>query len=208
MSFVRLVTQPLGRTLELDSAEGVRTWSVRLGAGEDIVLVKDVRFRASETERDGLEGSEVEEGATADEMEVDVEAGEGAGLDEAPPPPPKKRGRGRPRKNPVKEESLPKAKVNGKQKSSEDTSSSPVASPMSARKRRRKVSTPSFVDASVDEVLVKLGSILISPAEKEDPLAAKECQWEVELGKGRQVLEVGKKGNNAMWKIFLERRAC
>ncbi|KLO07102.1 Bromodomain-containing protein [Schizopora paradoxa] len=202
MHSARVVTQPLGRPLVLDVAEGVRSWSVRLGAGETRIVVRDVRFAGREREREGLEGSEAE-GATADEMDVDIEEGEGAGLGEsvAVTAPKRKRGRGRPRKNPVAATPKKDAKTNGKQKSS--PSSAEKSSPLSASKRVR--TDASFVVPSVEEVLVKFGGLQISP--KEDPDAnSKEGEWEIEVGVGRHVLEIGKKGNSACWKVFVERR--
>ena len=41
---MRLVTQPVGRKLDLRSSEGVRKWSMRLSHSENKVLVKDVKF--------------------------------------------------------------------------------------------------------------------------------------------------------------------
>ncbi len=175
-----MVTLPLGRALELDSAEGVRSWAVRLGSGEARIVVRDVRFAGREREREGLEGSEAEEGATADEMDVDEE--ESAGLVVATPK--RKRGRGRPRKSPVKKDE-PKPKANGKQKSAaahSSPSSAEKSSPLSAAKRK----DPSVIVPSIDEVLVKFGGLQISPKEGLDP-NSKEGEWEIEVGVGRHV---------------------
>ena len=46
-------TLPLGRTLTLDSSEGVRTWVLRLGREETAIDVYDVRFlELEESEED------------------------------------------------------------------------------------------------------------------------------------------------------------
>ncbi|KAF8527560.1 Bromodomain-containing protein [Hysterangium stoloniferum] len=58
---ITLRTLPLGRTLRLDSSEGVRTWVLRLGKGELTVDIRDVRFfeveESDEEEQDDEEAT-------------------------------------------------------------------------------------------------------------------------------------------------------
>lgn len=181
--YVRLITQPLGRKLDLDSEDGVKTWAMRLGGTENKLVVRGVRFAGEDemdTDQEGVNGN------------GDGEGDKGANAPITPQP---KRGRGRPRKvqkapSPVKE----KPAVPTTSASLNDAKTS--KSPNHARAASR---TP-----SIDDVLVRLDGMTITP--KAD--ATVELEWDVDINPGSHVLEVGKKGNTVFWKIYLERRSA
>ncbi|KAI6136369.1 RSC complex protein [Pisolithus sp. B1] len=77
---VLIVTKPRGRPFWLDYRDGVKTWALRLGQGEQSLSVIDVKFLHDE-------GGNSSEEETRDDAEDAAEAEEVA---------PKKRGRGRP----------------------------------------------------------------------------------------------------------------
>ncbi|KAH7916459.1 RSC complex protein [Hygrophoropsis aurantiaca] len=85
---VFLTTKPRGRPILLDYRDGVKTWAMRLGYGENGVSIADVKFQGNEEE----EGSDQEDEAHSHLQEEEEEEEE---------PVPKKRGRGRPPKNPA-----------------------------------------------------------------------------------------------------------
>lgn len=70
LSSVTLKTLPLGRTLRLDSSEGVRTWVLRLGKGETTIDIRDVRFLETEE----TEEEDNDEGASQGNGDVIVKA--------------------------------------------------------------------------------------------------------------------------------------
>ncbi|KAI6163891.1 Bromodomain-containing protein [Pisolithus thermaeus] len=77
---VLIVTKPRGRPFWLDYRDGVKTWALRLGQGEQSLSVIDVKFLHDE-------GGNSSEEETRDDAE---------GAEEAEEVAPKKRGRGRP----------------------------------------------------------------------------------------------------------------
>ena len=157
---VRIVTQPLGRRLDLTSEEGVRNWSMRLGGGETKLLIRNIRFAGAD---EGSDASEEEGRDDDDSLEMET---------------PRKRGRGRPRKTKVI-----------KQK--------PTISPVRSLRTTRHKHTPSSVSATAEDVVIKLDSALVNSKSTED--------WDVEVGVGRHTLEIGKKGNPVVWKMYIER---
>jgi chromatin structure-remodeling complex subunit RSC4 len=70
-----LKTMPLGRTLKLDSSEGVRMWVLRLGKDETTLDIRDVRFLEVE-ESDEEEDEDEDED---DESQSGMANGEGKG---------------------------------------------------------------------------------------------------------------------------------
>ncbi|KAH7886072.1 RSC complex protein [Phlebopus sp. FC_14] len=82
---VSLTMKPRGRPLYLDYRDGVKSWAMRLGQGEESVSVGEVKF-IGDAEHDGSDEE-------ADVQDVEEE-------EEEEEPAPKKRGRGRPPKNP------------------------------------------------------------------------------------------------------------
>lgn len=90
---VLIVTKPRGRPFWLDYRDGVKTWALRLGQGEQSLSVTDVKFLHDE-------GGNSSEEETRDDAE---------GAEEAEQVAPKKRGRGRPGKG-----SKAKAATSGK----------------------------------------------------------------------------------------------
>ncbi|KAF8585120.1 Bromodomain-containing protein [Ramaria rubella] len=68
---VTLKTLPLGRTLRLDSSDGVRTWVLVLGKGETSIDIRDVRFLEVE---ESEEEEEDESGKASGKGEVVVKA--------------------------------------------------------------------------------------------------------------------------------------
>ncbi|KAH7925172.1 Bromodomain-containing protein [Leucogyrophana mollusca] len=106
-----LTTKPRGRPILLDHRDGVKTWAMRLGYGENGVSVAEVKFHGDD-EEDGSDQEDEAQGHLQEEEEEEEE------------PVPKKRGRGRPPKNPAakakaaaaaaaakKAERLPKVRV-------------------------------------------------------------------------------------------------
>ncbi|THH06677.1 hypothetical protein EW145_g3923 [Phellinidium pouzarii] len=199
---VRLETHPVGRRLALlDVGAGVRSWVVRLGADEKGILVRDVRFEwRGDGERAGSEGER--EG---------VEGAEGA-------PPPKKRGRGRPRKTLVVEkDDIVK------------TTESPAKSILDALATKPNVNQnekhPAIVPA-VEDVVVRFDGLAVAPKAKIEtkvetlatssgtggndtkatnkPKSSRESgEWAVDVAAGRHVLEVGRKGNSVLWRVYI-----
>ncbi|GBE77565.1 Bromodomain-containing protein [Sparassis latifolia] len=105
---VCLTTKPLGRRFDLDYAEGVKTWAVRLGFRETAVYVSGVRLLPR--------GEEEEESSDDERKDVEMEEEE-----EEEEEPKVKRGRGRPRKKAPKTDTTPpkvadtaKSKAKGK----------------------------------------------------------------------------------------------
>ncbi|TFY61151.1 hypothetical protein EVJ58_g4698 [Rhodofomes roseus] len=93
---VTLLTKPLGRLLQLDYTDGVRTWAVRL-CGETSVHVSGVRFLKLDHEDE--ESSDDEEKLQKPEEEEEEENGEEKVKEkEEEEPKPEKRKRGRPPK--------------------------------------------------------------------------------------------------------------
>lgn len=80
LATVLIVTKPRGRPLWLDYRDGVKSWALRLGQGEQSLSIVDVKFLREE------DGDSSEEEARDD----------AEGAEEAEEPTPKKRGRGRP----------------------------------------------------------------------------------------------------------------
>ena len=101
---VTILTQPLGRKLELDYREGVKTWSARLGAGETSVRVSGIRFLDDMDEHS--DGEPEKEHAEVERHEEEEEEEEEPPQEEKPV----KRGRGRPRKKRTKAAESPNGK--------------------------------------------------------------------------------------------------
>jgi chromatin structure-remodeling complex subunit RSC4 len=92
---VAVVTKPLGRKLEPDYRDGVRSWSTRLGRGETSVRISGIKFLDETDDHSDSEDkgrSEVERHEEEEEEEEEPPQGEK----------PVKRGRGRPKKKRTK----------------------------------------------------------------------------------------------------------
>lgn len=184
---VRLVTQPLGRKLDLSSEDGVKSWAMRLTGLETSLVVRSIHF-AIEEEEEEAEEDENDQGGE-DKAEHTSES------------PKKKRGRGRPRKI----ANVRKAAASGKE---EPAGVKAVSSTTSPKHRRTSSSTP-----SIDDVVVKLDGMQIQakPADSEATEAIigdGSGGWDVEVNPGSHILEIGKKGNSILWKVFVERRSA
>lgn len=180
---VRLVTQPLGRKLDLSSEDGVKSWAMRLAGLETSLVIRNIHFAMEEEE----EEAEEDENDQGDEDRTD----------HASESPKKKRGRGRPRKI----AHVRKTAASGKE---ESVGTKAVSSSTSPKHKRTSSSTP-----SLDDVVVKLDGMQVQPKSKEVTEAISlGGEWDVEVNTGSHILEIGKKGNNVLWKVFVERRSA
>lgn len=180
---VRLVTQPLGRKLDLSSEDGVKSWAMRLAGLETSLVIRNVLFAMEEEE----EEAEEDENDQGDEDKTD----------HASESPKKKRGRGRPRKIANVRKTAASAKE-------ESAGTKAVSASISPKHKRTPSNTP-----SLDDVVVKLDGMQVQPKSKEvSETIASDGEWDVEVNTGSHILEIGKKGNNVLWKVFVERRSA
>lgn len=198
-----VTTLPFGRQIDLDHRDGVKTWSVRLGRGEVSVRVGSVRFLSQHHGDDGESSDEEEHKGKEKDKDTEQDKDKEGKADDAekstsavadgehqqqqreeeeedaeePPPQekPVKRGRGRPRKKP--RGSKPAVETGLKDNGKTKMPQGPVVE---------------------EEVQLKCNGTVIAPLED-----AKET-WEVPLGLGLNVLEIGEKNGN-VWRMYLER---
>ncbi|KAI0936955.1 hypothetical protein AcV5_004968 [Taiwanofungus camphoratus] len=137
---ILLTTKPLGRRLDLDDSDGVKSWAVRLN-GESGVRVSGVKFRGHKEEDE--ESSEDEGKGRKDlEQEEEEEEDEETAKEEIKV----KRGRGRPRKN---------VKATENQKPSTEHT-----------KSKNKGKAPSKPLPAHEELQVKLNDVLVKENEE------------------------------------------
>lgn len=98
---VSLITKPRGRPIKLDYRDGVRSWAMKLGQGENALSVADVRFLGDVDEQ----GTDDEAHGPEEEEEEAEDAAPSNGKGKV------KRGRGRPPKATTRPAAPPKAKV-------------------------------------------------------------------------------------------------
>ena len=206
---VHIVAQPSGRKLVLDRDDGVRNWAMRLGGNENSVSVRDVLF-ADGTEDEGddiFEAMEEEEEEEEEEKEKarekekqkqEEEEEEEEEEAEETVVPKRKRGRGRPHK--LKRSAVDKSKA-GKHGPVSTSSSATGSHKTSKSPKQTKHASPAI--PSIDDVLVKLDGLQIKPRSEVQAAAG----WDAAIADGSHTLEVGKKGNTTLWKVYIERRA-
>ncbi|THG94578.1 hypothetical protein EW026_g6921 [Hermanssonia centrifuga] len=143
LRYVSVITKPFGRRLDLAHRDGVKTWAVRLGAGETSIHVGDVKFLAHDEDDESGDEEERRDKQKDQEAERHEEEEE----EEDPPQQEKpKRGRGRPRKKP---------------RSGKVASESPKAS-------KGKTVAKAAIALHEEEVQVKLNGTLIDPLEDQE----------------------------------------
>ncbi|PSR72571.1 hypothetical protein PHLCEN_2v11564 [Hermanssonia centrifuga] len=143
LRYVSIITKPFGRRLDLDHRDGVKTWAVRLGAGETSIHVGDVKFLAHDEDDESGDEEERRDKQKDQEAERHEEEEE----EEDPPQQEKpKRGRGRPRKKP---------------RSGKVASESPKAS-------KGKTVAKAAAALHEEEVQMRLNGTLIDPLEDQE----------------------------------------
>lgn len=178
---VCLDIKPLGRRLELDYRDGVKTWAVQLSSKESVVQVMRMVFRGgggedeeSTEEEDDADGSQNTSGQQLMEVEEEEE-------EEPEEPKIKRRGRGRPSKK-------------DKEREARLAEAAELEKENAVMKAKGKARAREFTSSDVQ---VKLNGNSMNKAEGSEV-------WECQIPAGMSVLEVGEKGGQT-WRVYLTR---
>lgn len=155
---VLLTIKPIGRRLELDCRDGVKSWALRLVPGEMGVKITDASYLGDEEEESSSDEQEEEEEVDGSESGI---AGKGKG-----------KGKGKAKQG--------RARQVGAVRIKDGVKLPPKRVP--------------------PHLQVKLDASVIRATE------TNEDEWDVELGVGSHLLEMGEKGG-AVWKVHIERMA-